>query len=79
MNTRSQLDPASTPSTFPVEHIKQSELTVSGYIDSLVDQYRRSTYLEDLTCKRKARIEMCREITRTIGAKFTYRQACAML
>ena len=74
MNARTQLPPTATPSQFPVER-----LTTSQYVDQLADQYRRGCALSDLTCKRLARIALCREVGRFVGARFSYRQACNLL
>ena len=74
MNTRSQLSPTMPPSTYPVER-----LTVDQYLSGLADQYRRGCALTDLTCKRMARIALCREVSRTLSVRFTYRKASALL
>jgi len=75
MNTRHQLSPTATPSQYPVER-----LTVNEYVDQVTDQYRRGCALSDLTCKRLARIALCREIARLFsGARISYRQACNLL
>ena len=74
MNARTQL-PNTPRSTFPVER-----LTVNEYVDQVTDQYRRGCALSDLTCKRLARIALCREIAQLFsGARISYRQACNLL
>lgn len=67
MNARTQL-PNAPRSTFPVER-----LTADQYVERTVDQYRRSCYLSDLTCKRLARLCLMRDL------RITYRQACDLL
>lgn len=74
MNTRHQLSPTMPPSQYPVER-----LTIDQYLSGLADQYRRGCALTDLTCKRLARIAMCREVSRVLRVRFTYRQAQQML
>ena len=74
MNARAQLSPTLPRSTFPVEH-----LTADQYVEQVTDQYRRGCALSDLTCKRLARIALCREVGRFVGARFSYRQACNLL
>lgn len=54
-------------------------ITVDQFIDTVVGEYKRSTYLGDLTCKRVARIAMCREIRERTHSFFTYRQASSLL
>ena len=74
MNVRHQLSPTMPRSTYPVERI-----TIDQYLSGLADQYRRGCALTDLTCKRMARIALCREVSRTLSVRFTYRQASALL
>jgi len=68
MNARAQLSPTLPRSTFPVEH-----LTADQYVEQVTDQYRRSCYLTDPTCKRLARFGLMRDL------RLTYRQACNLL
>lgn len=68
MNARAQLSPTLPRSTFPVEH-----LTADQYVEQVTDQYRRSCYLTDPTCKLVARRSLMRDL------RLTYRQACNLL
>jgi hypothetical protein len=79
MNIRSQLNPASTRSTFPVRYEKQATMTLDEYLDKMADDYRRATPCNELASVRTARIAMCREFQRTLGLRLLYRQACAMI
>ncbi len=74
MNVRHQLSPTMPRSTYPTERI-----TIDQYLSGLADQYRRGCALTDLTCKRMARIALCREVSRALSVRFTYRQASALL
>jgi hypothetical protein len=53
--------------------------TIDQYITTVTDQYRRGCELSDLTCKRLARIALCREVSKALSVRFTYRQAAALL
>lgn len=80
MNTRSQLDPTAARSTFAIQYDRiPSHATLDQYLDGLVDEYKRGCELSDLTCKRKARIALCREVGQRIGYRLTYRQAVVLL
>jgi hypothetical protein len=68
MNVRSQVPTMNTRTT-----------TVTQYITTVAEQYRRGCELSDLTCKRLARIALCREVSRALSVRFTYRQASALL
>jgi hypothetical protein len=74
MNVRHQLSPTMPRSTYPVERI-----TIDQYLNGLAEQYRRGCELSDLTCKRLARIALCREVSKALSVRFTYRQASALL
>ena len=74
MNPRTQLQPAS-----PRQPITYSGTTVDAYLNKLAEDYKKSSYLEDLTCLRLARIAICKEVRHTLKVKFTYRQACSLL
>jgi 4-hydroxy-3-methylbut-2-en-1-yl diphosphate synthase IspG/GcpE len=68
MNVRSQVPTMNTKTT-----------TINQYITTVADQYRRGCQLSDLTCKRLARIALCREVSKALSVRFTYRQACSLL
>jgi hypothetical protein len=68
MNVRSQVPTMNTRTT-----------TIDQYISTVAGQYRRGCELSDLTCKRLARIALCREVSRALSVRFTYRQASALL
>lgn len=79
-------DPSRGRSTFPVQYVDLPK-PITGYaeiqptdhptadehIARVVDEYRRSGYMEDLTCKRTARIAFAREV------RVTYRQAVKLI
>ena len=74
MNPRTQLQTA--PPRLPITY---SGTTVDTYLSKLAEDYKKSSYLEDLTCLRVARIALCKEVRHTLKVKFTYRQACTLL
>ena len=65
MSTQTQQAPAPT--------------TVDSYLSGIIDQYQRSTYLEDPTCKYVAVRAMCKEIEKSTGMLLKYQQVSAML
>lgn len=79
MNARTQIDPSAPRSAYPVEHTTQQAETVTAYLDAAVEHYRRSCYLEDLTCARLAAIWLCREVRLRVGSRMTYKAARQLL
>lgn len=75
---RHQFNGNETRSTFPIEYVRQGE-TVSAYLDRIAGEYRRSCYLDDLTCRRLAAIALCREVSAKVRARITYRAAVQLL
>lgn len=79
MNIRSQIDPSSIRSTFPIAYEKAPTMTFDEYLQKMADDYRRATPCNELASVRTARIAMCREFRRTLGLRLLYRQACTLL
>ena len=86
MKHRTQLDPASPRSTFPVEYMTQRladamnerTATVSSYIDHAASEYRRACDLSDPTCKLLAVRSLRKEASKA-GMPIPYRAARAIL